>query len=109
MSEFALVFHGAPPTGSPAEISAQNQKWAAWMRDLGAKGLISNPGQALEPRGKIVTDRTGKSSDLSVSARMVGGVMFVEATDLEHAIRISTGSPIFDSGGTVEVRPVMKL
>ena len=44
MSEFAFVFHGTPPIGGPAEISAQNQKWVAWMRDLGAKGLITNPG-----------------------------------------------------------------
>ncbi len=109
MSEFAFLFHGPPPSGTPQELQAQMEKWMTWMKDLGAKGQMKNPGQALEPNGKIVKDRKKNSSDVRVDNSLVGGVMFIEAPDLQRAIEISTGCPVFDSGGFVEVRPVMKL
>ena len=85
------------------------QKWMTWMKDLGAKGHMKNAGQALEPTGKVVNDRKKNSSDVRADNSLVGGVMFIEAADIQHAIEISTGCPVFDSGGSVEVRPVMKL
>jgi hypothetical protein len=35
--------------------------------------------------------------------------MLIEAKDLEQALEVSKGCPIFDVGGSVEVRPVMKV
>jgi len=109
MSEFAFLFHGRPASGPPQELQAQIPKWMTWMKDLGARGHMKSPGQALEPTGQIVKDRKKSSSDVSTDNNLVGGVMFIQAPDLQHAIEISTGCPVFDSGGFVEVRPVLKL
>jgi hypothetical protein len=40
---------------------------------------------------------------------VVGGYTLVEARDLEHAVELSKGCPIFEREGAVEVRPVMKI
>ncbi len=40
---------------------------------------------------------------------LIGGYIVVEATDLDHATELSKGCPIFDIGGSVEVRPIRKL
>jgi len=39
----------------------------------------------------------------------VCGYSIVEASDLSAAVELSSGCPIFDAGGLVEVRPVIKL
>ena len=38
---------------------------------------------------------------------VVGGYVFVKAASLEEAIDMTTGCPMFDHGGTVEVRKIM--
>jgi hypothetical protein len=40
---------------------------------------------------------------------IVGGYTLVEARDLEEAVDLSKGCPIFEVDGGVEVRPIMKL
>jgi hypothetical protein len=39
----------------------------------------------------------------------VGGYTLVSAKDLDEAAELSKGCPIFDRGGLVEVRPIMKM
>ena len=40
---------------------------------------------------------------------LVGGYTIVEARDIDQAVDLSQGCPILDGGGSVEVRPVMKV
>jgi hypothetical protein len=40
---------------------------------------------------------------------LVGGYTLIEAKDLGQAVELSVGCPIFEAGGLVEVRPVMKM
>ena len=40
---------------------------------------------------------------------LVGGYTIVEAKDIDQAVELSRGCPIFEGGGSVEVRPVMKM
>jgi hypothetical protein len=40
---------------------------------------------------------------------MVGGYLIVNAKDINEAVEISKGCPIFLENGKVEVRPVQKL
>jgi hypothetical protein len=40
---------------------------------------------------------------------IVVGYSVVTADSLEHAIALTKGHPIFDQGGMIEVRPVMKM
>ena len=110
MSEFVYLFRGASPSGTPQQLQAQMQKWVSWMKELAEKGLLKNPGQPLEPSGKVVKDKKKTVSDGPYAEKdIVGGVMFIEARDMAHAVEISAGCPVFDAGGVVEVRPVLKM
>ena len=40
---------------------------------------------------------------------IVGGYTLIEARDLDQAVELSKGCPIFEVDGAVEVRPVMKM
>jgi hypothetical protein len=53
---------------------------------------------------KTVTD-----GPFAETKEIVGGYTVIEARDLEEAVELSKGCPIFDGKGAVEIRPVMKL
>jgi len=40
---------------------------------------------------------------------IVGGHTLIEARDLDQAVELSKGCPIFERDGAVEVRPLMKM
>ena len=44
--------------GTPEARRQSMQTWLAWIRELEAKGHLKNPGQPLEPTGKVVRPRT---------------------------------------------------
>jgi hypothetical protein len=111
MSEFAYLFRGGDRPASPELMQKQMQKWVAWMKELGDKGQLKNPGQPLERTGKVVKgrDKTVIDGPFAEAKDVVGGFIVVEAQDIAHAVELSKGCPILALGGDVEVRPVMKM
>jgi hypothetical protein len=111
MSEFVYLYRGGRRPESPAEGEKELQKWTAWLDDLVGKGHIKDRGQPLDPAGKLVRDRAGSITDgpYAETKDIIGGYTIVEAGDISHAAELAKGCPIFDNGGLVEVRPVMKM
>ncbi|WP_437284019.1 YciI family protein [Sorangium sp. So ce406] len=111
MSEFVFLYRGKDWTTSPAEMQQRMQKWSAWMKELGEKGHLKNPGHPLERTGKFVEGKQRAVVDgpFAEAKDVIGGYTIVEAEDLAHAVELSKGCPILDAGGAVEVRPIMKL
>jgi len=111
MAEFAFLFRA--PAGGNIEAQQQQtmQKWAAWFKGLGERGVITNPGQPLAAGGKLVVGRDKVINDapLAEVKDVVNGFIVIQAKDLAEAVEISKGCPILDLNGTVEVRPVMEL
>jgi hypothetical protein len=93
---------------SPEQRRAQTEKWFAWFKDLKATGSLKNPGHPLEASGKVVqgVQKTVKDGPYAEAKDLVGGFITVEARDLDHAVELSKGCPIFEVGGSVEVRPI---
>jgi hypothetical protein len=87
------------------------EKWFAWFKDLGAKGHIKDPGHPLEHTGKVVTGKKKIVNDgpFAEAKDVVGGYIVIEAKDLDQAVELSKGCPIFEVGGSVEVRPIQKM
>jgi hypothetical protein len=116
MSEFVYLFRiGAEAQreamGTPERAQQRMQHWLAWMRELEAGGHIKNPGEPLDQAGKVVRGRAKTITDgpfIEVKD-LVAGFIVVQARDLEQAVQLSTGCPILEGEGSVEVRPVMKL
>jgi len=112
MSEFVFLYRGGErPTGSPEQMQQQMQKWMGWMKELTEKGHIKDPGHPLDRTGKLVTGRPSAITDgpFAEAKDVVGGYTIVHARDLGHAAELTSGCPILDIGGFVEVRPVMQM
>jgi hypothetical protein len=112
MSEFLYLYRGGErPSGSPDQMQRQMQTWMAWMKELGDRGHLKNPGHPLERAGKLVKgpQKTVTDGPFAEAKDVVGGYTLVEATDLAQAVELTAGCPILAIGGFVEVRPIMKM
>jgi hypothetical protein len=88
------------------------QKWISWMKELAEQGHLKDRGHPLERSGKTVRGRQKTVIDgpFAEAKDAIGGYTLVQAGDLDAAVEISKGCPIFDAEtGTVEVRPVLPI
>ena len=111
MSLFLYVYRGGMGgNASPAEMQQQMQRWMTWLKELGEKGFIKDPGQPLERAGKVVSGKDKIVTDGPFAEKdLVSGFTLVQAEDLKHATELSLGCPIFLFGGSVEVRPIATM
>ena len=111
MSEFVFLYKGGETGRSPERYQQMMQKWMAWFRELGEKGHVKDIGQPLERSGKLVQGAAKKVNDgpFAEAKDVIGGYSLIAAKDLNEAVELSKGCPIFEVDGQVEVRPVMKM
>jgi hypothetical protein len=119
VSEFVFLFRSTEAgqreaLGTPERAQQSLQAWLVWIRDLEAKGHLMNRGQPLEPTGKVVRGQKGKKKlvtdgPYAETKDLLLGFIVIEARDMEQAVELSTGCPIVEGGGSVEIRPVGKL
>jgi len=116
MSQFVLLYRSSNEShreamGSPEKAQASLTKWRAWIREMTEKGQLKSVGEPLERTGKVVAGKKKMVTDgpFTEAKDVIGGFSIVEAPDLEHAAKIAAGCPILEGGGSVEVRPVLKL
>jgi hypothetical protein len=110
MSEFLFLYRNSEKL-SPEQMQQQMGRWMAWMKELEGKGVLKNVGHPLERSGKLVSGAKRAVTDgLFAEAKdVIGGYSIVEAKDLDQAVELTVGCPIFGVGGAVEVRPLMKM
>jgi hypothetical protein len=116
MNDFVLLFRATEDgqreaMGTPERAQKSLQGWLAWIRHLEANGQLKERGQPLQPTGKVVSGKKKVVTDGPyVEAKdLVLGFIVIAARDLDHAVAISTGCPIVEGGGSVEIRPVGTL
>jgi hypothetical protein len=111
MEKFMYLFRGGDNANvSPDAMQAHMQKWVAWMGQLAKEGILV-AGEPLDRTGKQVngSKKTVTDGPFIEAKEMVGGYLIVNANDINHAVEISKGCPIFDMDGKLEVRPVQKM
>ena len=110
MSEFVFLYRNGEKMSADT-MQQQMSKWATWMKELADQGFLKNAGHPLERSGKLVRgkERTVTDGLFAEAKDVIGGYSLVEAKDLDHAVELSKGCPIFHTGGGVEVRPAMKM
>ena len=115
MSDFIYLFRSTPTAqeeaiGTPERAQKSMQAWLEWIRQLESKGQLKDPGQPLDRGGQVVTGKQRIVTDgpFAETKDIVLGFIVVQARDLAEAVEISKGCPILE-GGSVEVRPIMKL
>jgi hypothetical protein len=112
MAAFMLIFRGGNPReDSPEQLQQSMKKWLDWFDGLARSGVYKGQGAPLEPGGKVVrgTRRTVSDGPYAEAKDVVGGYALVDARDLEAAVEIARGCPIYEKEGAVEVRPVRAM
>jgi hypothetical protein len=111
MDEYVFLYRGATRPTSPQDAQAVMQLWMTWLEDLAQRGHLKDRGQPLEPVGKVVKGKEKGITDgpFAETKDVVGGYSLITAKDLDEAAELSKGCPVFDRGGFVEVRPIMKF
>jgi len=109
MPKFVLIFRGAVAQSelSPAEMQAHLAKWYAWSDAIAAAGR-RHGGQALAREGKTLRGRERLVTDgpYAESKDLVAGSLVISADSIDDAVATARDCPVFDYGGSVEVRPV---
>jgi len=113
MNEFLYLFRGGNAERgafSPEQMQAQMARWQSWMGQLAEEGKLHSPGAPLQAAGKVVA-KGGVITDgpFTEGKEIVGGYIIVKAKDINDAATISKGCPIFEVGGTVEIREIAPM
>ena len=112
MNEFVYLWRRPQrPPQTPQQMQEWMQKYQAWFKQMEATGHLAQYGQPLEPKaGRVVRDKAGSFSDgpYAETKDVVMGFSIITAADLE-AVALTKGHPIFDEGGVIEIRPLLKL
>jgi hypothetical protein len=110
MTNFLYLFRGGDAPTTPQAMQEEMQKWIGWMKELGQKGHFKS-GEPLEKEGKVLRGKNKAITDgpYPEAKDVVGGYLIVTAETLDHAAQLAKGCPIFDNGGTVEVRQIRPM
>ncbi len=108
-----LIFHGDDEIYrqmSPEAMQTDIQKWNQWIGGIAGQGRLTG-GDALLPTGRTLrgTGRVVSDGPYTEGKEIVSGYLIVSASSLDEAVEMAQGCPNFDTGGTVEVRPVQVL
>jgi hypothetical protein len=111
MAKYMYIFRGGAfvtASLSPAEMQAHLAKWYQWA-DGFAKAGRHNLGHPLENAGKTIRGRDRNVTDgpYAESKDLVTGSLVFDAASLEEAAELAKDCPIYEFGGSVEVRPVI--
>jgi hypothetical protein len=111
MPNFLYLFRGGEGHAlPPAEMQKSMEKWNAWIKDFNKKGVYI-AGDPLETSGKVVKGKKKTITDgpFAEAKDLVGGYIIVKAKDIKEATEWSKGCPIYESDGSVEIRPVLEM
>ena len=110
-----FLFRGGRPEDVPytdEEMKDHMHKWGAWMELMTNKNQMKS-GQPLDFGGKVVykTDDGSFKSDgpFPEAKEMIGGYIIIQANNMDEAVEISKGCPIYENGGVVEIRELISL
>lgn len=111
MKDFIMLFHSEPDPSfepTPEQMQEELKAWEKWMGEIGAKGALKNPGEALGFDGKTLhADGTVTDGPYAELKEIVGGFIIVTANSADEAIQLGKGCPALIQGGKVEVRDIM--
>jgi hypothetical protein len=113
MEKFMFIFRGGDTHVHNAkdskEVKEYIQSWITWQQGLGEKGILEG-GEPLQTTGKQINGKNKAVTDgpFMEDKEMVGGYLIVNAKDINEAVEIAKGCPIFEENGKVEIRQLQK-
>jgi hypothetical protein len=110
---FMLILRGGVSNRdlSPEQMQQQIERYMNWIEKLRREGHFV-AGEPLDETGKVLSGKNGATvtdGPFTESKEEVGGYFIIRAQDIEHAVEISKGCPIFVNNGTIEVRAILPV
>jgi hypothetical protein len=104
MPKYLLAYHGGGTPETPEEGEKVMAAWNKWFEGLGSAVVdIGNPiGMSRTVNGNSSVSEGG-------GVNPVTGYSLVEAQDLDAAVTIAKGCPIFASGGSIQVGEALDM
>jgi hypothetical protein len=109
-SQYLFVFRSqqGTPDPTPEQMEQIMGEWMSWIRDIRAKGCYHG-GDPLDESGKVLRGQKGSTitdGPFVESKEIVAGYLIVSAPSLDEAAALAKGCPIYQGGGSVEVRRI---
>lgn len=109
MNGFLFIFRRDYKTkerqSSQDELKKNLQHWEAWLDLLAEKNLLAQKHQGWDGEGRVMKQgesiANGPYAEIKES---IGGMIVVKAENYDKAEEIAKGCPVFELGGTVEIR-----
>ena len=92
MAKYVLVYQGGGMAETEEAQQASMAKWGAWFGSLGA--AVVDGGAPFGPSAAV----GGGASTTGLT-----GYSILEAADLDSAVKLASGCPVVDDGGSVDV------
>ncbi len=111
MEQFMLIFHGGiSHEASPEQMEENMGKWLAWINKLAAAEKYVS-GEPLLPGGKLIKGNSKNVVDgpYTEGKEIVGGYFVVKAADYNEAVAMCEDYPDYESGGSIQIRQIMKM
>jgi hypothetical protein len=112
MKDYAFLFRGGLDftKAPPEQLQKVLMNWKNWVDELTKKGIYNGGERFTRNDAAVVNGKSGKiiNEPYSVNNEIVGGYISIQAENLQQAIEISKGCPIFDFDGMVEIREIAR-
>lgn len=113
MKDYLLLFRGGPqfepvPSTEPLQ-EVISPKWKGWMEEMAKKGQLTGGQRLVGGTGAVLKGRKTQLTDgpFAEGKEIVAGYLVIKANDLEEAVTIAKGCPIFDyDDGSTEIREI---
>jgi len=96
MPDYLMLMHDDPPK------AASDSDWAAYIETLAKTGKLRG-GSAIG--GGVARRKSGTAPSITSH---IGGFIRIEADSLAEAETLLAGNPVYENGGTVEIRELPK-
>ncbi|UCS95523.1 transcription initiation protein [Echinicola marina] len=111
MKEFALIFR-LKDISDFKPSPEQMQERMNWLSSIAAQNKLVDKGNTLLPiPGSAKTVKANNEvtdGPYTEIKEFISGYIVVKTEDIDEAVEIAKGNPIFKIGGTIEVREVLK-
>ena len=113
MKDYLFLFRGGLDftKASPEQLQEVLTNWKNWTEEL-SKKEIYNGGERLTRNDAAVVRGNNKQiidGPYNESKEIIGGYISIKAKNLQEAIEISKGCPIFNFDGNIEIREVVNM
>ncbi|MFT3878960.1 MAG: YciI family protein [Gemmatales bacterium] len=110
--KFLFVYRDATTTKMPSPDQMQElmARWGAWIEKFMKTGQMVDPGDALQPTGKVLRAGGVTTDGPFVEAKeLLGGYSVIQVDTYEQALAIAKECPAHKDGSSIEIRELAGL